>query len=83
MSQYRSPPIARLAGRIVPVCAVYRTTCLERLERALDRGELKAQRFVNGLRTSYVDVDPASIALNNVNTPEDLEQARSIARELD
>lgn len=75
--------VPRVRGRAIPVCALYRTACLERVEASLDRRELKAQRFVESLRTTYLDVDPEAISLKNVNTPEDLEHARSIAAELD
>lgn len=77
--------VPRVSGRAVPVCALYRRGCLERLQARLDRGELRAQQFVASLATTYVDedvlerLDPRGICLKNINTPEDLEQAREIA----
>ena len=77
--------VPRVSGRAVPVCALYRRACLERLHARLDRGELKAQQFVASLATTYVDddmlerLDPRGICLKNINTPEDLERAQEIA----
>jgi len=77
--------VPRVGGRPVPVCAVYRQSCLERLQAHLDRGELKAQHFVASLATTYMDeemlarLDPQGIALKNINTPEDFKQAQALA----
>ena len=77
--------VPRVSGRAVPVCALYRRACLERLHARLDRGELKAHQFVASLATTYVDddmlerLDPRGICLKNINTPEDLERAQEIA----
>lgn len=80
--------VPRVSGRAVPVCAVYRRACLERLQACLDRGELKAHQFVSSLAATYVNEDvlerldphrPHGICLKNINTAEDFEQARTIA----
>jgi molybdenum cofactor guanylyltransferase len=77
--------VPRVSGRAVPVCAVYRTDCLDRLESSLARRELKAASFVTSLATRYVDdeelarLDPHAVCLVNVNTPEDLERAQALA----
>ncbi len=77
--------VPRVSGRAVPVCALYRRVCLERLQACLDRGELKAQQFVASLATTYADedvlerLDPQGICLKNINTPEDFERAQAIA----
>ena len=77
--------VPRVSGRAVPVCALYRRACLDRLQARLDRGELKAQQFVASLATTYVDedvlarLDPQGICLKNINTPEDFDQAQTIA----
>lgn len=77
--------VPRVSGRALPVLALYRRACLERLEARLDRGELKAQQFVASLATTYVDedvlerLDPQGICLKNINTPEDFERAQEIA----
>jgi len=85
--------VPRVSGRAVPVCALYRRACLERLQACLDRGELIAQQFVASLATTYVDDDVLErinfhgshrshrICLKNINTPEDFEQAEEIAAE--
>ena len=77
--------VPRVSGRAVPVCALYRRACLERLQACLDNRELKAQHFVASLATTYADedvlerLDPQGICLKNINTPEDFERAQAIA----
>jgi molybdopterin-guanine dinucleotide biosynthesis protein A len=76
--------VPRVAGRAVPVCAIYRTRCLPVLEAHLERGELAAHRFVAGLETRFLEnedlarLDPHGLALRNVNTPDELKEAESI-----
>lgn len=78
--------LPRIGGRTVPVCAVYRVTCLDILEACLDRGELRAQKFVAELNARFITgdelarVDPDGLALKNINTPADLEQAEAIVQ---
>lgn len=66
----------------VPVCAIYRTTCLKTLESALDSGALRAQDLLEKVETSFIEaasIDPGGLCLTNINTPEDLERAQAIA----
>lgn len=78
--------LPRIAGRAVPVCAVYRATCLDALEACLDRGELQAQEFVAELNARFITddelarIDPERLALKNINTPADLGQAEAIVQ---
>ncbi|HXV64969.1 MAG TPA: molybdenum cofactor guanylyltransferase [Vicinamibacteria bacterium] len=72
----------------VPVCALYRTTCLRALEARLDRGELSAQSFVESIAVRWVRqrelraIDPEDLCLFNMNDPSDYEAALAIvARE--
>lgn len=77
--------VPRASGRPVPVCAVYRTSCLATLEARLDGNELTAHRFVEALSARYVDdatlaeLDPEGRCLKNVNTPRDYAEASRIA----
>jgi molybdopterin-guanine dinucleotide biosynthesis protein A len=70
----------------VPVCAVYRTACAEQIEGRLRARELSARAFVAALPARLVRgpelsaLDPAGVALSNVNTPEDFENASRLAQ---
>lgn len=78
--------VPRLAGRAIPVCAVYRTSCVAAVNECLDRGELKAHRFVDALKTHFVEdealarLDPEGLGLSNINTPSDLADAAAKLR---
>ena len=73
------------SGRLVAVCAVYRTSCLSSLELRLKRHELAARDFAASIRTRYLEgetllaLDPKGLCLKNINTPAELEEARRIA----
>ena len=73
------------SGRLVAVCAVYRTSCLSSLERRLKRHELAARDFAASMRTRYLEgerllaLDPKGLCLKNINTPAELEEARRLA----
>src|SRR5262245_23446477 len=65
-------------GRLHPLCAVYRRTCLDILEQNLRRGINKmTELFRDGsLRIKFVDGSDGRFEdadLRNLNTPEDLE----------
>ncbi len=76
--------VPRPRGVPVPVCAFYTKRCLPALEARLDRGELKAADFLDDLAVRWVEgrelarLDPQGTALFNLNTPEDVERARSL-----
>ena len=76
------------SGRLVAVCAVYRTSCLSALERRLERQELAARDFAASVRSRYLEgetlraLDPKGLCLKNINTPAELEEARHIAKSL-
>lgn len=62
--------------------ALYHQNCLEPIKKRLDANQLKVIGFYNDLRVRYLDepeykiFDPYGIAFMNVNTPEELKQAR-------
>ena len=77
--------VPRVSGQLVPVCAVYRASCVAPLEARLDDDELAAHRFVEALSARYVEnaalaeLDPNALCLKNLNTPEDYAEASRIA----
>lgn len=65
----------------VPVCAIYRKSCLEPLRGRLERGELRATDFVESLTVRRLGpdvlraLDPEGRCLFNMNRPSDYESA--------
>ena len=57
------------AGKIHPLCAVYRSECLPLVRRALDRGQLKLLDFVKELRATEMHT---AAVIGNLNTPQQL-----------
>jgi molybdopterin-guanine dinucleotide biosynthesis protein A len=78
--------IPRTAGYLEPMHAVYRRTPVTRaIQAALERGEQRMISYFRDVRVLEIDepqwrqVDPNGLAFFNVNTPEDLAEARRIA----
>lgn len=81
--------IPRTAGFLEPMHAVYRRqTVLQAIQAALARGEQRMISYFGDVRVREVAEDewkalePTGSAFFNVNTPEDLDQARRLAGEL-
>lgn len=80
--------VPRLAatGFTEPFRAVYRKSCLPSIEQAIRNGQRRVNSFFDRVRVRYVDqpeierFDPALWTFFNVNTPEDLVEARRIAQ---
>jgi molybdopterin-guanine dinucleotide biosynthesis protein A len=78
--------MAKLAARLHPMHALYGKRCLPALEQMIRARQLKIQEIVShaSLRVQYVTeadlltIDPSGRSFHNVNTPEDLEAARSL-----
>jgi molybdopterin-guanine dinucleotide biosynthesis protein A len=78
--------IAKLAARLHPMHALYGKGCLPVLEQMIRARQLKIQEMVShaSLRVQYVTeadlltIDPSWHSFQNVNTPADLEAARSL-----
>lgn len=77
--------IPRYQSRVHPLCAAYSRSLLPRARTALDSGTRAVHEFLEGIdEAAYVGEelrrfgDPA-LLLMNVNSPEDLERARSEA----
>jgi molybdopterin-guanine dinucleotide biosynthesis protein A len=77
--------IAKLAARLHPMHALYSKGCLPVLEQMIRTRQLKIQEMLShaSLHVGYVTeadlltVDPSGRSFYNVNTPADLEAARS------
>ncbi|WP_243544793.1 molybdenum cofactor guanylyltransferase [Pseudodesulfovibrio tunisiensis] len=71
-----------------PLCAVYSRRCLPFIQDQLERGDYKIINFFPHVSVREVPVqllqsgDPEFVSFINVNTPEELEQARSRAEDL-
>ncbi|OAI45760.1 hypothetical protein AYO43_07660 [Nitrospira sp. SCGC AG-212-E16] len=78
--------MAKLAARLHPMHALYGKQCLPVLEQMIQARQLKIQELVlhTSLRVQYVTetdllaIDPSGRSFQNVNTPADLEAARSL-----
>jgi len=78
--------MAKLAARLHPMHALYGKRCLPILEQMIQARHLKIQELVShaSLRVEYVTetdlltIDPSGRSFHNVNTPADLEAARSL-----
>ena len=78
--------IPRVEGLTEPLHAIYSKRCLQPIERVLAAGSLKIIDFFPEVRVRYVEkqeielLDPKHLSFFNINTPADLEKARSLAR---
>jgi len=78
--------MAKLDARLHPMHALYGKRCLPALEQMIQARQLKIQEIVSqpSLRVQYVTeaelltIDPSWRSFQNVNTPSDLEAARSM-----
>ena len=78
--------IPRLGKKVEPLHAVYSKRCLGVIEKLFGDGVLKIERLLSLVRVRYVEAeeidsfDPEHLSFFNINTKEDLELARKIAR---
>ena len=74
--------IPRLGDKLEPLHAVYSKNCLRPIERLIEREDFKIIHFFPEVRVRYVEreeierFDPEHLSFFNINTLEDLEQAR-------
>jgi molybdopterin-guanine dinucleotide biosynthesis protein A len=79
--------IPRVGGLTEPLHAIYSKECLQPMERLLSAGRLKIIEFFPEVRVRYVEehevklFDPQCLSFFNINTPADLEKARSLEAE--
>ena len=77
--------VPRLDGEAEPFRAIYSRACLAPIRAALDAGRMRMISFFPDVRMRFVEAaeidrfDPQHLSFFNVNTPEDLEQARRLA----
>ena len=77
--------IPRLNGEAEPFRAIYSQACLAPIRAALDAGKMRVISFFPDVHVRFVDepeidrFDPQHLSFFNVNTPDDLEQARRLA----
>jgi len=79
--------VPRVDGYPQGLHAVYSKACLEPIDRQLEKKQLKVISFYDEVRLRYIDereyeiFDEHGLTFYNVNTPEDLKEARRIAGE--
>jgi molybdopterin-guanine dinucleotide biosynthesis protein A len=70
-----------------PLCAVYARSCLEPARTSIENGRFKIMRTFRKKNVKVISektarkADPGLLSFLNVNTPEDLQRAKRIARE--
>jgi molybdopterin-guanine dinucleotide biosynthesis protein A len=75
--------IPRVRDNLEPLHAIYSAACLPHMKALLDRNNLKIIDFFPQVRVRYVEAaeiarwDPSMRSFMNINTPGDLEKARS------
>jgi molybdopterin-guanine dinucleotide biosynthesis protein A len=78
--------VPKIQGMWEPLHAIYSRTCLPHIERLMDANDLKIMNFFDQVRIFEVAerdlavFDPEHRFLINVNTPADLERARTMLR---
>jgi len=78
--------IPRVGGLTEPLHAIYSKQCLQPIERVLAGGGGRIIDFFPEVRVRYIEeqeiklFDPQCLSFFNINTPADLEKARSLVR---
>lgn len=78
--------VPRVDGYPQGMHAIYKKTCLRPIREQLDDDRLKIIRFYDKMRVRYLDeadyapFDPEGRSFTNLNTPEELAQARAIVQ---
>lgn len=82
----RDAVVPVIEGRPEPTHAAYSKRCLPHIEDRLRANDLKISRFFEHVEVEYVpqhvveELDPEHLSFFNVNTEQDMERARRIAR---
>ena len=77
--------VPRVEGYPQGLHAIYSQNCLEPIRARLDAGRLKVIGFYDDVRVRYLDeaeyapFDPDGLSFSNVNTPQELAEARRVA----
>ena len=78
--------IPRVGGLTEPLHAIYSKRCLQPIERVLAGDGRRIIGFFSEVRVRYIEeqevklFDPQYLSFLNINTPADLEKARSLVR---
>ncbi len=81
--------VPRLGREVEPLHALYAKACLPAMEAVLQQDNLQIIAFYSQVRVRYVEqqeieiLDPNHFSLFNVNSPQDLEQAKRIVADVD
>ncbi len=76
--------VPKLNGRPEPLHAIYSKSCLDPIERRLERKDLKIALLFEEVKVAYIEeedidsLDPTHLSFFNVNTQEDLEAALAL-----
>ena len=79
--------IPRIGGGVEPLHAIYSKNCLGPIEALLQQGNLQIFAFFPSVRTRYVEEDEVDrydarhLSFFNVNTEDDLNQAKALLQE--
>ena len=79
---------AKVGGRIQPLCAAYNRKLIPEIEHRIESGDLSIHHLLESVSTRIIEEREflaagfSSEMLFNVNTPEDLERARTLANSL-
>jgi molybdopterin-guanine dinucleotide biosynthesis protein A len=79
--------LPRLSKGLEPLCAVYSSALIPRIEELLDRGERRVRLALDEKSTCFAEesdlrsFDPELLTFININTPEDLSRAVGMAEE--
>ena len=72
-----------------PLCAVYARNCLQSARNSIENGRFKIMHTFRKKNTKIISekaarkFDPRLLSFFNVNTPEDLQKAKAIARQME
>lgn len=78
----------RVGGRIQPLCAAYHRSLIRDIDQRLQEGNVSIHHLLENVNSRIIEEQELLAAgfsgemLLNVNTPEDLEQARNLAKTL-
>ena len=87
LRQAHDAVVPTLDGYPEPTHSAYSKACLPHIERRLEAGQLRIARFFDDVRVRYVQddevdaLDAERLSFFNVNTPDDLARALSLAEE--
>ncbi len=76
--------VPETSAGLEPLCAIYSQRCIQPIETRLERQQFKIRQFFKKTRVRKVredllrEADPNLVSFFNINTPDELEKARSI-----